>query len=140
MAISAERMAHKAAIAEKDWTTAAQIKRDNPEIFGAPPPGVSDEIAAIVNDPSEPAYMVVEWRIQKNDCQGSSGCRPYSVSANQFDHLPAGKTEAEVTAWFERYVQNRATMGPAKDQLGSTLYLLKVERIELMTDFDGNPR
>lgn len=134
---SAERLAYRAAVATRNWAEAARIVREHPDIFGRPPPGVPDEIACVANDPMEPGWMIVEWRVQKNDCKGVPSCKPYLLNAVQFDHLSASTFVAEVAAWFEGYMQRRREAGPCKDQLGQTLYLLKVERIVPITDFEG---
>jgi hypothetical protein len=137
MGLTSERREYRAALADKDWAKAAQLVRDNPDIFGTPPPGVSDEIACLVNDPLEPGWMVVEWSVQKNKCKGQPHCKSYTKIANQFDHLPLTATKEEVEAWFQNYINNRVEHAPAKDQIGQTLYLLKVEEVVQITGFDG---
>jgi hypothetical protein len=132
-----ERLDYKAAIAKKDWDKALKIVLASPAIFGIPPKGVPASLAAVATDPQEPEWMVLEWSVQKNDCKGSSSCREYKLRTNQFDHKPAGLTEEEIQAWFQQYVQNRQDHAPSKDQLGQTLYLLKVEKIVQITDFNG---
>jgi len=138
MVYTAERLALKAAIAIQDWTTAAQIVRANPSQFGTPPVGVSDELAALVSEPTDVGWMIVEWNTQANSCPpGQSGCKPYLLSAEQFDHLNASATQAEADAWFAGYVANRQANAPMRDQLGTTLFLCKVNQIAPIVDFHG---
>jgi hypothetical protein len=85
----------------------------------------------------EPGWRVVEWRAQKNDCKGTAGCKEYTLRSRAFDHIPEDSTEEEVQEWFGRFVESRQKHAPAMHQLGQTLYLLKVEQIVPITDFEG---
>lgn len=131
------RLEYRAAVSARDWAEAARLKRDNPDILGAPPEGVPDDIAALANAVNEPAWMVVEWSIQRNACDDTPNCRPITLIANQFDHVPAGLSAVEVRAWFNEYIANRQANAPDLHQVGQTLFLLKVEDIEQITDFHG---
>jgi len=137
---SAERIAYRAALAAQDWEEAARLVRLHPEIFGTPPEDVPDEIAAITNEPTDVGWMMVEWSIQQNACvPGISSCKPYTLRAIQFDHLSATATQAEADTWLANYVANRQAHAPAKNQLGETLFLCKVDQIIQITDFTGVP-
>jgi len=46
---------------------------------------------------------------------------------------------ADARAWFDQYVTNRQDHAPSMHTVGQTLYLLKVEDIVQITDFNGTP-
>lgn len=133
------RLAHKAAIKARDWATAANIVRGNPNIFGHPPPGVPDEIACLANDPAEPEWMLIKWSVQENDCQGLLGCRPYIVRSRQADHLDSSVNPSLARAWFDDYVARGRASGPGRDQIGETYFLVQVVTRVHLTDFNGDP-
>jgi len=135
--LSPERIAYKKAVAEQDWDTASDLVLAHPETFGTPPEGVIPEISALASDPTCATYMIVEWRMVPNKCDGRPGCKPFTLRAKQFDHLEGEKTKAEVQAWFDGYVQTRRDHHVDGKFMGKTLFLLKVEQIVPLTDFDG---
>jgi hypothetical protein len=130
-----KRLDYKAAIAKQDWKKALKIVLASPKIFGVPPKNVPVALAAIATDPQEPGWMVVQWNAQKNACEGTPNCKEFTLYSRQVDHAPADLSDDEVQVWFQRYVQNR--QDNVKNQLGQTLYLLKVEQIIQITDFNG---
>jgi hypothetical protein len=129
-----KRLEYKEAIATKDWEAAADMVRADPKTFGTPPDTDVPEIVALASDPTKVTYMLVEWRITKNDC---ANCKPITLNARQFDHLEGEKTQKEIQAWVDGYIKNRKDFYVPDKRIGDTIFLVKVEQIIPITDFKG---
>jgi hypothetical protein len=131
------RLKYKKAIAKRDYKKALEIVLSDPITFWNPPPDAPVAIQAIATDPLEPAHMIVEWSVMKQECKKPKDlCSEYIIRANQFDHKPAGQTEEELENWVQKYLDNRIEHNSGKE-LGLTLYLLEVKKVERITDFEG---
>jgi hypothetical protein len=132
------RLKYKKAIAKRDYKKALEIVLSDPITFWNPPPDAPVAIQAIATDPLEPAHMIVEWSVMKQECKKPKDlCSEYIIWANQFDHKPKGLTKKKLEEWMQGYIDNRRETKGKSKQLGLTLYLLEVKKVERITDFEG---
>jgi len=79
-------------------------------------------------DSKQVKYMVIEWRIQRDDnrCEDCGG--NYSLYSSQFEDMPIGTTETEAIARFRQFKNNRRehVSDDPDAAVRQTLFLVKV--------------
>jgi hypothetical protein len=91
-------------------------------------------------DSSDVRYMMVEWRIQREDnkCKDCGG--NYSLYPNQFEHLPLNTSAGKALADFKKFVKNRrdnVSTDPNASIVRTSLFLLEVTHVADISD-DNN--
>jgi hypothetical protein len=91
-------------------------------------------------DSADVRYMMVEWRIMRDDnrCKDCGG--NYSLNSNQFEDMPLQTSAGKAMSDFRKYVDNRrdnVDADPNSPVVRTSLFLLQVTHFADITD-DNN--
>jgi len=91
-------------------------------------------------DSSTVGWMMVEWRIMKDDnkCKDCGG--NYCLNPNQFEDLPIGTSKKSAISQLKKFIQNRRNHVSADPNapVRTSLFLLKVVKVADITDDHNN--